>query len=143
MPRAERQPLYYCHGFASAIPADWSESPKISAVAAFCRATGRDFRPQNVDYGEAERRCDEILDDIEADVERVPDLPRPAGVAVGCRVELAGALGDEHDAREGLTLLELAEGAIQCLSGVSHHLLKILSDPSTAARGVHPPQLSE
>jgi predicted esterase YcpF (UPF0227 family) len=71
MPRAERQPLYYCHGFASAIPADWSESPKISAVAAFCRATGRDFRPQNVDYREAERRCDEILDDIEADVERV------------------------------------------------------------------------
>lgn len=71
MPRAERQPLYYTHGFASAIPADWSESPKISAVAAFCRATGRDFRPQNVDFREAERRCREILDTIAADVERV------------------------------------------------------------------------
>lgn len=71
MPRAERQPLYYTHGFASAIPADWSESPKISAVAAFCRATGRDFRPQNVDFREAERRCREILDTIGADVERV------------------------------------------------------------------------
>ena len=71
MPRAERQPLYYCHGFASAIPADWSESPKISAVAAFCRATARDFRPQNVDYRHAGRRCREILDTVEPDAERV------------------------------------------------------------------------
>ena len=71
MLRAERQALYYTHGFASAIPADWSESPKISTVAAFCRASGRDFRPQNVDYRHAARRCREILDTIEADVERV------------------------------------------------------------------------
>ncbi len=71
MPPAERQPLYYCHGFASAIPADWSESPKISAVAAFCRATGRDFRPQNVDYRAAASRCDEILGTVGPGVERV------------------------------------------------------------------------
>jgi predicted esterase YcpF (UPF0227 family) len=71
MQPAERQPLYYAHGFASAIPEDWSESPKISTVAAFCRATGRAFRPQNIDYREADRRCGEILATVGPDVERV------------------------------------------------------------------------
>lgn len=71
MPRAEAQPLYYFHGFASAIPADISTSPKIAAVADFCHATGRDFRPQNVDYREAGRRCAEILGTVEGGVERV------------------------------------------------------------------------
>ena len=71
MPPAERQPRYYCHGFASAIPEDWSSSPKISAVAEFCHRTGRDFRPQNVDFREADRRCDEILATVEADAGRV------------------------------------------------------------------------
>ena len=65
MPPAESRPLYYFHGFASAIPADISTSPKISAVAEFCRATGRDFRPQNVDYREAGRRCREVLGTVE------------------------------------------------------------------------------
>lgn len=64
-------PLYYCHGFASAIPEDWSSSPKITAVAEFCRRTGREFRPQDVDYREADRRCDEILATVEPGVARV------------------------------------------------------------------------
>lgn len=68
---AKRDTLYYCHGFASAIPADWSTNPKIAAVAEFCRRTGREFRPQNVDYREAGRRCAEILETIEPDVQRV------------------------------------------------------------------------
>ena len=71
MPPADGQPLYYCHGFASAIPADWSDSPKISVVADFCRRTGRDFRPQNVDFRVADRRCEEILVTVEAGAERV------------------------------------------------------------------------
>ena len=66
-----RDPLYYFHGFASAIPADYAESPKISAVADFCRATGRAFRPQNVDFRRAADRGREVLDTIGPDVNRV------------------------------------------------------------------------
>ena len=65
MPPADIRLLYYFHGFASAIPADISTSHKISAVADFCRATGRDFRPQNVDYRMAEHRSREVLDSVE------------------------------------------------------------------------------
>jgi predicted esterase YcpF (UPF0227 family) len=65
MPPADTRLLYYFHGFASAIPADISTSPKISAVADFCRVTGRNFRPQNVDFRMAERRSQEVLDSVE------------------------------------------------------------------------------
>ncbi len=71
MPRAERQPLVYCHGFNSGIPDDISTSPKIQAVSDFCRATGRDFRPQNVDYRFADRHAREILASIGSGVEQV------------------------------------------------------------------------
>ena len=72
MPRADpRNPLYYFHGFASAIPTDYAESPKISAVADFCRATGRDFRPQNVDFRHATGRSREVLGSIGPEAERV------------------------------------------------------------------------
>ena len=71
MPRADRQPLFYFHGFNSGIPVDISTSPKIAAVADFCRATGRDFRPQSVDYRYADRRSREILESVGEEVERV------------------------------------------------------------------------
>jgi predicted esterase YcpF (UPF0227 family) len=71
MPRAELQPLYYFHGFNSAIPEDISTSPKISAVAEFCRATGRDFRPRNIDFRRADEHSLELLDEVAKDVERV------------------------------------------------------------------------
>ena len=71
MPRAEQQPLYYCHGFNSGIPDDISSSPKILAVSDFCRATGREFRPQNVDYRFADRHAREILDSVGPEVEHV------------------------------------------------------------------------
>ena len=71
MPRAEHQPLYYCHGFNSGIPDDISTSPKIQAVADFCRATGREFRPQNVDYRFADRHAREILATVRQDAESV------------------------------------------------------------------------
>jgi predicted esterase YcpF (UPF0227 family) len=58
---AERHPVYYFHGFASAIPRDFAESPKISAVAAWAARRGRAFLPQNVDYREAARRSRELL----------------------------------------------------------------------------------
>lgn len=71
MPPAEMRPLYYYHGFNSAIPDDISSSPKISAVADFCRATGRDFLPQNIDYRYADRHSEELLDSIPQDIESV------------------------------------------------------------------------
>ena len=71
MPPAELRPLYYFHGFASAIPADTLTSPKISAVADFCRATGRDFRPRNVDYRRVDQRSREVLDSIEDEARSV------------------------------------------------------------------------
>ena len=71
MPRPERHPVYYFHGFASAIPRDFADSPKITAVAAWAQDRGRDFRPQNVDYREAPARGREILASIGAEVEDV------------------------------------------------------------------------
>lgn len=71
MPPAEMRPLYYYHGFNSAIPDDISSSPKISAVADFCRATGRVFLPQNIDYRYADRYSRELLDAVPEDVESV------------------------------------------------------------------------
>lgn len=71
MPPAERRPLYYVHGFASAIPEDISTSPKISVVAAFCHATERSFRPQTVDFRSAADRVAEILSTVEDDVSDV------------------------------------------------------------------------
>ena len=67
----KRDSLYYFHGFNSGIPEDISTSPKISTVADFCRATGREFLPQNVDFREAERRSREILDSVSPAAERV------------------------------------------------------------------------
>ena len=71
MPRAERHPVHYFHGFASAIPRDYADSPKISAVAAWARRRGRAFLPHDVDYREASKRCREILDGIGEDVRDV------------------------------------------------------------------------
>ena len=71
MPRAERHPIYYFHGFASAIPRNFADSPKITAVAAWAARRGRDFRPQNVDYRDAPGRARAVLDSIGADVREV------------------------------------------------------------------------
>lgn len=87
MPQADRQPqkadrlakpgagkrdsLFYFHGFNSAIPEDISESPKISVVADFCRATGRSFLPQNIDYRSADESSRELLALVPPDAERV------------------------------------------------------------------------
>lgn len=71
MPPVDAQPLFYFHGFNSAIPQDISTSPKISAVGEFCRRTGRDFRPLNIDFRRAGRHSREILGMVDADVERV------------------------------------------------------------------------
>jgi len=71
MRHAEHRLLYYVHGFASAIPEDISTSPKISAVADFCRATGRAFRPQTVDFRSADSHADDILSTVEDDVSDV------------------------------------------------------------------------
>ncbi|MEE4218112.1 MAG: YqiA/YcfP family alpha/beta fold hydrolase [Xanthomonadales bacterium] len=67
----KRNPLFYFHGFNSAIPEDISSSPKISAVADFCRATGRAFLPQNIDYRYADRHSQELLDSVPGDVDSV------------------------------------------------------------------------
>ena len=71
MRQVDRYPLFYFHGFNSGIPVEISTSPKIAAVADFCRVTGRDFRPQNVDYRFADRHAREILDSISKEVEQV------------------------------------------------------------------------
>lgn len=71
MPRAETHPVYYFHGFASAIPRDFAESPKITAVAAWAARRGRAFRPQNVDYREAPRRTRELLNGVGDNVDDV------------------------------------------------------------------------
>ena len=71
MPRAERHPVHYFHGFASAIPQDYADSPKISAVAAWAERRGRAFLPHNVDYREAPGRSREIVDGIGGEVRDV------------------------------------------------------------------------
>ena len=71
MPRAERHPVYYFHGFASAIPRDFADSPKITAVAAWAARRERDFRPQNVDYRDAPERVRALLDGVSDDVRDV------------------------------------------------------------------------
>ena len=71
MPHAEGHPVFYFHGFASAIPRDFAESPKITAVADWAARKGRAFLPQNVDYREAPRRSRELLDGIGDDVDDV------------------------------------------------------------------------
>ena len=71
MRHAEHHPVYYFHGFASAIPGDYAESPKIAAVSAWARRRARAFRPQNVDYRVATDRAREILGTIADDVEDV------------------------------------------------------------------------
>jgi predicted esterase YcpF (UPF0227 family) len=68
MPPADRHPVYYFHGFASAIPRDFAESPKITAVAAWSARRGRAFRPQNVDYRDAPERARELLNEVGDDV---------------------------------------------------------------------------
>jgi len=67
----DKNPLFYVHGFNSAIPEDISTSPKISAVADFCRCTGRAFHPLNIDYRKAAQHSREILELVPGDVERV------------------------------------------------------------------------
>lgn len=71
MRRPELHPVYYFHGFASAIPCDYADSPKIAAVAAWAERRGRAFRPQDVDYRQAATRCREILASIGAEVRDV------------------------------------------------------------------------
>lgn len=71
MPRAERHPVFYFHGFASAIPRDFADSPKITAVAAWAARRGREFRPQNIDYREAPERARAVLGKVGEDVRDV------------------------------------------------------------------------
>ena len=71
MRHAHKNPLFYFHGFNSAIPGDISTSPKISAVADFCRATGRDFRPQNIDFRKADEQSVDLLAKVAKGVDRV------------------------------------------------------------------------
>ena len=55
------QPLYYFHGFNSAIPGDISESPKILETADYARRRGLQFLPQTIDYREAAFHAEEIV----------------------------------------------------------------------------------
>jgi predicted esterase YcpF (UPF0227 family) len=71
MPLADRRPLYYFHGFNSAIPEDISTSPKISAVAEYAARAGRAFLPQNIDYRQVRRHASELLDHVAQDVDEV------------------------------------------------------------------------
>mgnify|MGYP001812996683 FL=1 len=71
MPQADKRPLFYFHGFNSGIPADISESPKISAVEEYARRSSRAFHPVNVDYRQIGRHSRELLDRVEDNVERV------------------------------------------------------------------------
>lgn len=64
MPHADRHPVYYFHGFASAIPRDFAASPKITAVAAWAADRGRSFRPRNIDYREAPGHARTLLGEI-------------------------------------------------------------------------------
>jgi predicted esterase YcpF (UPF0227 family) len=63
--------FYYFNGFNSAIPADWSENPKIAGVAEY--ALGRDFEflPTSIDFRRADSRCREIVSSIRGDEPRV------------------------------------------------------------------------
>lgn len=70
-PQAVTRPLFYFHGFNSAIPADISESPKISAVEEYARRTKRAFHPVNVDYRQVKKHSRELLASVDGDVERV------------------------------------------------------------------------
>jgi predicted esterase YcpF (UPF0227 family) len=71
MPQADHHPVYYFHGFASAIPRNFADSPKITAVAAWATERGRSFRPQNIDYRDAPERARALLDEITAEVRDV------------------------------------------------------------------------
>ena len=71
MPQADKRPLFYFHGFNSGIPADISESPKISAVEEYARRSGRAFHPVNVDYRQVMKYSRELLDRVDENVERV------------------------------------------------------------------------
>ncbi|MEJ2384077.1 MAG: YqiA/YcfP family alpha/beta fold hydrolase [Xanthomonadales bacterium] len=71
MPLAERHPLYYFHGFASAIPRDFADSPKITEVAAWAGRRGRDFRPRNIDYRKAPAHARTLLDEVDGSVRDV------------------------------------------------------------------------
>lgn len=68
---AEAQPLFYFHGFNSAIPADISESPKIAAVEEYARRSERAFHPVNVDYRQATKRSCELLGQVGEGVDQV------------------------------------------------------------------------
>jgi len=63
--------LFYFHGFNSAIPKDLASSPKIAAVADFCRATGCRFLPQNIDYRRADEQARILLRQTDPLAERV------------------------------------------------------------------------
>ncbi|MGD8345884.1 MAG: YqiA/YcfP family alpha/beta fold hydrolase [Lysobacterales bacterium] len=63
--------LFYFHGFNSAIPKDLASSPKLAAVADFCRATDCRFLPQNIDYRRANERARTLLRQVDPAAERV------------------------------------------------------------------------
>ena len=71
MPQADKRPLFYFHGFKSGIPADISESPKISAVEEYARRSGRAFRPVNVDYRQVTKHSRELLGCVDDNIEQV------------------------------------------------------------------------
>jgi len=63
--------LFYFHGFNSAIPKDLASSPKIAAVADFCRATDCRFLPQNIDYRHVNEHAQTLLTQANPAAERV------------------------------------------------------------------------
>jgi len=54
-------PFFYFNGFNSAIPADYSDSPKIVAVAEYAKSRGYRFVPVSVCYRRAREHAGEVL----------------------------------------------------------------------------------
>lgn len=63
--------LFYFNGFNSAILEDYSDNPKIVAVADFARARGYRFTPFSVRYRQAAVQADAVLDRMSKEVSEV------------------------------------------------------------------------
>jgi predicted esterase YcpF (UPF0227 family) len=74
------RPFFYFNGFNSAIPDDYSDNPKITAVARFAEARGFRFTAVSICYRRAAEQVPEVLDMV----------PASSGEAVFCGSSMGG-----------------------------------------------------
>jgi len=58
------KPFFYFNGFNSAIPADFSGNPKITAVADYAQSRGFEFAPFSVCYRRAAEQASRVLERV-------------------------------------------------------------------------------